>query len=559
MQIELYKDVYARIVFDYDPGIVALVRSLAGAQYLARQKAWIIPIDHRLEQSISLLVARGFKIDHEFFSIIRFWKDREKIRTALKSDVKMKMVSVGTGRDELPLYNFQMRLVQQMNVMIRFVNTAFTGSGKTLQTIAWLGSQGIQNFYPRPMHVLIVVPKSVQIQWQEEMEKFMKGAQVTRVNGAPKARELAYEAFTKATHYPNVLLTTYELLRQDIERVQKLKFDVLVCDEAHRLVNPSAQVYKAVASITVPLRGFLTATPIMNRALDVYGLYNLVCPGLFGSYKSFIDTYTIRNEYNSVVGYRNIDQLQQIIEPWTVGITLEEAGIELPPVTETDIPFKLSPKEQDFYTKVKKEALAELTKEEVSKLSEANLMNLATTKMLRLQQIASYAGALGSITECSKLDTLKELLADKVPHGTKAVIFTQFSTVAEMLHRELPESYLITGQTDTETRGEIVKNFTKNPTPNILIGTSAISAGLNLQVANIIINYDSPWSVGQITQRIGRAHRIGQEKPVFVYNLLAQGTVDYYVKKTLEAKRLLADQIKAVTYADFKREVFETP
>lgn len=558
MQIELYKNVYARIVFNYDPGIVQLVRSLPGAQYEPKSKAWLLPIDHRLERSVGFLVGKGFKLDIQFLGIFRFWKDREKIRTALKADVKMHKISVGDSKDELPLYNFQMRLVQQMNVMIRFVNTAFTGSGKTLQTIAWIGSQGIQNFYPNSMHVLIVVPKSVRIQWQEEMGNFMSGAQVTRVNGAPKARELAYETFTKADRYPNVLLTTYELLRQDIERVQKLKFDVLVCDEAHRLVNPSAQVYKAVKAINVPLRGFLTATPIMNRALDVYGLYNLVCPGLFGSYKSFIDTYTIRNEYNSVVGYRNIDQLQQIIEPWTVGITLEEAGIELPPVTETDIPFKLSPKEQNFYTKVQKEALAELTQEEISKLSEANLMNLAQTKMVRLQQIASYAGALGDITECSKLDTLKELLADKVSHGTKAVIFTQFSTVAEMLHRELPESYLITGQTDTDTRGEIVKNFTKNPTPNILIGTSAISAGLNLQTANIIINYDLPWSVGQITQRIGRAHRIGQEKPVFVYNLLAQGTADYYVKRTLEAKELLADQVKAVTYADFKREVFES-
>ena len=241
-----------------------------------------------------------------------------------------------------------------------------------------------------------------------------------------------------------------------------------------------------------------------------------------------------------------MDELKNRLQRYMIRRTKEEVLPELPKKIITDVPFKLNDEEKKLYTKIKKELLFEIEKMDISKINNPATIQYTLVKMTRLRMLADSMELLGEKQISSKLDVLKELLIEAFNTKTKVIIFSQFATMCKILKRELKiyNPLMLIGETPSEKRREIVKVFNEDNEHKVLILSEAGQYGLNLQSkANIIINYDMPWSISKYEQRIGRAHRIGQEKTVFVYNLLAKGTVDEYVYKILISKTLLANEI----------------
>lgn len=524
-------------------------------------KCYVVFLDNYGLDLVMKLLGQGFFLMN--LDVYKATKENCDKRTLYLKQIKAQQKNIiPNGKipisETIELYDFQYHVVNLMITGKRILNNSFTGSGKTVQSIAWLDLiESDRN--------LIIVPKPVLYQWLSEIQKFTPDNKVVLINGEKKARQLAYDTFDEIRE-PKTLITTYELFRQDYELYFKNNtkaFDTIICDEAQRIVNHSSQTYKCLRKMQSEYMLLLTATPLMNRITDCYGLFNLLAPSLFGTFTGFLERYTERDYFGMVKGYKQdkIDELKSKIEPFIVGVALKDSGIELPPVTETDIVFDLSDKEKKLYKHLKAEMVLEIKESDISKVSESVKNNLAQSKLIRLQQLVNFPEILGEMKEKSKFDTMIELLSDKLQSEDKAVIISEHAEACKLIMKYLPQgsAVIITGQDSDKVRKERLDQFINSPSVKYLVGTRAISTGLNLQNASVLVNFDQPWSVGQKVQRTGRIHRIGQDKNVFVYNLLGKNTVDFHVKKLLSQKQELADQIQRLSYGEMRELILSEP
>lgn len=456
---------------------------------------------------------------------------------------------------EIPLYPFQ---VETKDFMVRSgscLNASFCGSGKTITTLAAIHELGLTDN-------LIICPKSVLYNWLNEIKRWLGNeTPVFVATGTPKARKDVYRAFSEASEVVNglktakYLITTYDTLRSDEAYfiAPYRQWGAVVLDEVHYCVNVSSKRFKACRALKAQVKFGATATPIMNKATDMYGCISAVRGPVLGNYYGFINRYCVKGGFQDkqIMGYRNLDELATRCAPYIIRKTLEDAQFQLPEKTETDLIFELSPEESSLYDRMRKELLFELQAAEVSKLSSPVILNNTLTKLLKLQELTDSCELLGDGLKSSKIEELKEHLMNNLDCSSttsKAVIFTRFSRMAEILARELAPygPLLLTG--DTQDRQSLIDRFNKDPAARLFISTEAGGAGINLQTANLLYNFDLPFSLGKQEQRTGRIYRHGQDKPTFIYNLIAQlpggkQTVDLWVKKKLLAKQEISDQL----------------
>ncbi len=288
----------------------------------------------------------------------------------------------------------------------------------------------------------------------------------------------------------------------------------------------------------------LTGTPVSNTPEDLWSIVDWLYPSYLGSFGQFRKKYCrVHPRWNRIIGYQNLEELRERVEPIMLRRLKENVLKDFPPKTVEYVRFDMEGKEREVYDAVRKMVIAD-----IKKMTDMNThtLGLIPVKMLRLKQATDHIALIEAHEgTSSKLTTLKEMLKPIAESGEKALVFTQFAMMADILATELAEykPTVIQGSVDSQERKRIVDEFTANPDRRVLIMTEAGTYGLNLQAASYVFHYDAPWSVAKLEQREGRAHRVGQDKPVTVYHLVAKNTIDEHILKVLAGKRGMSDDI----------------
>lgn len=435
------------------------------------------------------------------------------------------------------LYPYQLENAKQLVSLGFGCDLSEVGTGKTITAFGVMELSEAKT-------ILVVAPKSVSAQWENKFKEFTD-IEVHRPQGSGKIeRQRAIQSFKNSENDKKALVLTYEQLRFHINDID-FWFDVTYLDEIHRAGNPLTKTYKAIVKIPTIKRYGATATPLRSSPLQAYGIFNWIRPGCLGkNYWHFKARYEVTNERGWSFGYKNLNELGEKIKPYFVRTTMQEAGVYMPPLVEEDLVFALSTKEQKLYDHIKKEMLLEIEQILINKIENPTNLYLSVVKLGKLQELTNSMELVGDGQESSKIDILKDSLQDNLVGDNKAVIFTRFSRMATILARELEEynPAVITGAT-RDRQAEIDK-LNGDPKCRVVVITTAGNEGVNLERANLLYMVDVPLgSYGSLIQTIGRIKRIGQTKPMVVYYLMADKTVDVKLKNLLLTKAEMSEKI----------------
>ena len=512
------------ISFKYDPSLVSFVKSLEGRKYNPATKSWFIPLVGS-HASVECLAKRGFTIDPSLWEEVK--KDQERAREA----EALAVLPDTEFTTPLPLFPFQKVGAAFLWKIGSGLIGDEMGLGKTVMALALCEKIKAEK-------ILVFCPAAVKWQWAQEIEKFVGYKDIQVIEGNKKKRIDQWRS--AGTYY----IANYELLLRDFDNMNMSEWDIIIADEATRISNPQAKQSRAIKKLRAKRRIAMTGTPVSNRANEVWNIIDFCQPGAFGNYWSFLQRYCLKNQWGGIFGYQHMDELRGKLKRYMIRRLKKDVLPELPEKISTDIPFKMTEEEKVLYGRLKKEILFEIEARDIAKVETPMTIQYTLVKMLRLRQLADSMELLGYNTQSSKLAVLKEMLSDALNNGRKAIVFTQFAEMADILERELAEwqPLKISGKIKEEYR-DVVARFNEIEDNKVLIMTSAGQFGLNIQRASVVFHYDQEWSLAKMGQREGRAHRIGQKDTVLVYNLLAKGTLDYYVKKVLHAKAELSSQL----------------
>jgi len=403
------------------------------------------------------------------------------------------------------------------------------GLGKTVQVIAFLASQ--EN---RTHPSLVVCPASLILNWGEEFGKFAPELKVSLIYGTAAERKKKIGESGEM----DVWVTSYELLRQDIKLYQELQFDTCILDEGQHVKNQSTQVSKAVKTVNCCQRFVLTGTPIENRLSELWNLFDFLMPGYLFSHRAFVEKLE-----KPIVKSKNEEamaQLRKLVQPFLLRREKKDVLKELPPKIEHIRRIALGETERKTYLSAVNAAKNTLT-------DTGKLKILAALTQLR--QVCcdpnlcfeNYNG------ETSKLEACLELCSGMAANGHQILLFSQFTSMLDILRERLEgmglTTFTIQGSTPKEQRAKLVKDFNAGGAQVFLISLKAGGTGLNLTAADVVIHYDPWWNLAAQNQATDRAHRIGQRQCVQVYKLIAKDTIEERILDLQDKKAELLDVI----------------
>jgi SNF2 family DNA or RNA helicase len=391
------------------------------------------------------------------------------------------------------------------------------GLGKTLQALCAL----------RP-RALVVAPTSVLHNWADEIQAHRPGLSYCIYHGA--GRELDPAA--------DVTLTTYTLLRLDADRLAAERWNTVVLDEAQRIKNPDSQVAGAAFRLNADFRVALSGTPVENRLDELWSQFHFVNRGLLGGRKDFQTSYS---DPIAAGDTEAVTRLRERIRPFVLRRLKGEVAAELPPRTEMVLHCELSDSEREIYDSIRAATLSEV----VRKLDAGGSVLAALEALLRLRQAACHGSLVpGQRAEHSaKLRLLLEVLDNVVADGHKALVFSQWTSLLDLIepHLQAAEVGYVRLDGSTRDRAEVVRRFQEGEVPLMLISLKAGGIGLNLTAADHIFLLDPWWNPAVEDQAADRAHRIGQDRPVMIYRLVSVGTVEERILSLQQRKRGLAE------------------
>ena len=422
------------------------------------------------------------------------------------------------------------------------------GLGKTIQVLAYLLSKREQASGKSEAATLLVVPKSLIVNWQRESEKFTPSLRFLEYMGNFRNKD------TTIFNNYDVILTTYGTMLRDIELLRKYDFSHIILDESQAIKNPLAKSAKAARLLHGNHRIVLTGTPVENNTFELWSQFAFLNPGLLGNMDYFKREFA--NPIESGGDEESAALLRKLVYPFIMRRTKEQVAPELPPRTERIVYTDMDSAQKKLYTQTREKYRAELLG-----LIESDGINDVRFRilegLLRLRQIAihpalvekSYKG------EAPKFEVLFETLETLQAENHKALIFSQFVETLKLVRRELDARGIryvyLDGQ--TPNRQSRVDQFQNDPTyPFFLISLKAGGVGLNLTAADYVIHLDPWWNPAVEMQASDRAHRIGQDKPVFVYKIIARDTVEEKILQLQEKKRALVKSIIATEASFFK-------
>lgn len=438
------------------------------------------------------------------------------------------------------------------------LNSDDVGLGKTIQTIGvvkwFIENKGYQKF-------LIICKKSIKKQWQDEFKKFTdldKTFNIIYTQDSAAKRKKAYQSFNNS---PNgVLITNYHSFLNDTQYFSNMDIDMVIIDEVHSVKARTGKLNNNIASI---VQGkpciFLTGTPIMSKPEDIFGIIQIANPGYFGKWSAFAKEYLVYNRGPfgiQLVGCRNLDKLRDQVQDILIRRTEYEVSIQLPKTNIIKIECDMDGIQIDLVNDIKERQDDILSRMSRLKDSSGNITNTQMYEALDAQSKALIAARQAACTDprmfllspsklmkdqigklvpgnysgSNKTERILDLVEDIVESGNKVIIFSKFRTSVMLLAQDITKKFkynvlLYTGFEDGDTRDTNIDLFKNTDDHNILLGTDAMSEGLNLQCAKCVINIDQPDTYAIKQQRIGRARRASSTfDNVFVYDMISIGT-----------------------------------
>jgi SNF2 family DNA or RNA helicase len=430
------------------------------------------------------------------------------------------------------------------------------GLGKTIEAGLVLKEYMLRGLVRR---VLIITPPALTQQWREEMDsKFLIGDFVT--NEDAEFRELGSEAWSAFDHIIASLATAR---REEHRRViEKIHFDMVIVDEAHHLKNRATVSWKFVNALQKKYMLMLTATPVQNKLDELYNLITILQPGQLKTRREFKHRFVVRGDPRLP---KNRGELRNLLADVMVRNTRSQVSIRLPRRRAHTIRLQLTPPERELYDAVSTFVREKLVVAEAQTGRRAGPLTRFTLQILQreigssplavrptLGKLAAHQRLLteqratllrlaeqaAAVERQAKTDALLQLLAANKASGEKAIIFTHYLATLDHLEATMQaaghELVVYKGGLTYAQKNEAIARFEQEA--QFLLSTEAAGEGRNLQFCRLMINYDLPWNPMRIEQRVGRIHRIGQEREVEIFNLSAEGTIEDYVLRILDSK-----------------------
>jgi len=413
------------------------------------------------------------------------------------------------------------------------------GLGKTLQTLALLQHLKDRGELQHP--ALVIAPTSVAGNWLREAAQFTPSLRCLLLHG-PRRRD-----DFPAIEASDLVVTTYPLLLRDRADYQGRHFSLLVLDEAQAVKNPATKLAREVRQLSADCRLCLSGTPLENHLGELWSLLDFALPGLLGSQAHFRQHFRTPIEVHGDSGRQR--QLGARVSPFLLRRTKAGVAAELPPKTETIEYVELSGRQRTLYESIRV-SMQKRIRDLVARQGMARSHIQFLDALLKLRQacidprLVKLDAAVG-ITESAKLEWLREALPQLLEEGRNLLVFSQFTEVLQLVEQDLQALDIayskLTGR--TRKRQEAIDQFQRGEVRVFLISLKAGGSGLNLIVVDVVIHLDPWWNPAVEAQASDRAHRIGQDKPVFIYKLIAAGTVEERIQHLQAKKRALADTL----------------
>lgn len=415
------------------------------------------------------------------------------------------------------------------------------GLGKTAQTLAHiLMEKQAGHLAQKP--ALIIAPTSLMYNWLKEAQKFTPDLKVLILQGQNRHHD-----FDKIPQY-DIVLSTYPLLARDEETLQKHQYHLLILDEAQNIKNPRAKAAQVVRQLDATHRLCLTGTPMENHLGELWSLFYFLMPGFLASQEVF------NKKYRHPIEKQGDNQLRQKlvnrIKPFMLRRLKVDVAKELPAKTTIEVNIDMSEAQSKLYEAVRatvQENIRKIIAEKGFKRSQIQILEA----LLKLRQVCCHPSLLKlddistSKANSAKLEQLLEMVAEMVEEGRKILIFSQFTSMLQLIEDNLKTQGIdfvkLTGQ--TKKREEVITAFQSGQVPVFLISLKAGGVGLNLTAADTVIHYDPWWNPAAEDQASDRAWRIGQDKPVFVYKLITNHSIEEKILALQKNKAQLAQSI----------------
>ena len=421
------------------------------------------------------------------------------------------------------------------------------GLGKTIQVLARLVQERCEDARPAP--TLLVAPTSVIGNWKKEIERFAPGLKAFIHHGLVRMRDAAKFRETCLDH--DVVITSYALARKDEKLLSPIQWRRVVLDEAQNIKNPVSAQTKAVLKFTAEHRLAITGTPVENRLLDLWSIFNFLNPGYLGKQSQFRSRYElpIQRDNDPI----RADMLKRLIEPFVLRRVKTDPDIirDLPDKLENRQFCNLSQEQASLY-----EAVVRQVEKELSGAEGIARQGVILSTLTRLKQICNHPaqflhdGSAFTGDRSPKLERLRDMLGDVIGEGESALVFTQFAEVGMQLERHLLEAldcpvFYLHGGVPAAKRERMIQEFQDAETgPGVFVlSLRAGGVGITLTKANHVFHFDRWWNPAVEDQATDRAFRIGQQKNVFVNKFITLGTLEERIDRLIEEKKQVASLI----------------
>lgn len=418
------------------------------------------------------------------------------------------------------------------------------GLGKTAQALAHVLTEKEAGRLTRP--ALVVLPTSLLFNWQAEAARMAPGLRVLALHGASRGQRY----LQIADH--DLVLTTYPLLWRDVDALAAEPFHLLILDEAQMVKNAGSRSARDLRKLQAPHLLCLTGTPLENHLGELWAQFDFLMPGFLGDMRSFNARWRKPIEENGETLRAQL--LAQRVRPFILRRRKEDVATELPPRTETILRVQLLGKQRELYEAVRTTADKQVRRA-LERQSFDGAQITILDALLKLRQVCCdprlVKGAkIHPGTERAKLELLADMLPALVEEGRRVLVFSQFTEMLMLAAEQLDALVLpyltLTGQTPPGQRGAVVKRFQAQDAtsaPVLLVSLKAGGTGLNLTAADTVIHLDPWWNPAVEEQATARAHRIGQDQPVFVYKLVVEGSIEERMLELQARKAALASGV----------------
>lgn len=412
------------------------------------------------------------------------------------------------------------------------------GLGKTLQTITVLLSAKEEGKKGTSM---IVAPASLVYNWGEEIAHFAPKLKVVLITGTQEERK---ELIESCEEY-DCLVTSYDLLKRDIDLYENKQFLYEIIDEAQYIKNHTTEAAKAVKVINSQQRFALTGTPVENRLSELWSIFDYLMPGFLFSYETFktrLEAPIVKQQDQNMM-----QRLKKMVAPFILRRLKENVLKDLPEKMEEVVYAKMGEEQWKLYD-AQIIRMQQMVRKQTEKEFHGNKLQMLA-QLTKLRQICCDPSLCFEEYDSgsAKRDMCIDLCKRAIEGGHKILLFSQFTSMMALLEEDLQREdisyYMITGATPKEKRQELVKAFNEDETQVFLISLKAGGTGLNLIGADVVIHYDPWWNKAVQNQATDRAHRIGQTKKVTVYQLIAKHSIEEKIVGIQESKKDLADSI----------------